>query len=197
MYIKDEKLPLVLFENFLDKSKEQELFEEFKNTLEWKQDKYKFGDKEVLSPRLIRYFGNRNYNYSGQLKKATPFTETIKNLGNLIEDYLRGQSYDIEKDYFNGCLLNYYRDGNDSISYHTDKEPDMVKDGIIAVISLGVSRKFYLKNQKTNVVEKIDLNGGSLSIMNPICQKEYLHAIMKEPKITESRISLTFRRFKS
>ena len=130
-------------------------------------------------------------------KKILETIMYLKNLGNLIEDYLRGQSYDIEKDYFNGCLLNYYRDGNDSISYHTDKEPDMVKDGIIAVISLGVSRKFYVKNQKTNDVEKIDLNGGSLAIMNPICQKEYLHAIMKEPKITESRISLTFRRFKS
>lgn len=191
MYIEKEELPLLLYPNLINKDEREKLFKELKETLDWKQDKYKFGDKEVLSPRLICYFGNRNYNYSGQIKKATPYTETITNLANLVEDYLK-----LERGHFNGCLLNYYRNGNDSISYHTDKEPDMVKDGIIAVISLGAEREFYLKNQKTNEVTKTKLPDGSLSVMNPICQKEFLHGIMKEKNITDGRISLTFRRFK-
>lgn len=191
MFIENEESPLILYSEFIEKEESKNLYDEFKNTLEWKQDKYKFGDKEVLSPRLIRYFGDKNYNYSGQVKKANPYTETIQRLSNLIEEYLK-----LEKGYFNGCLLNYYRNGEDSISYHTDKEPGMVKDGIIAVISLGAERDFCLKNQKTNKVTKIKLTDGSLSIMNPICQQEFLHGIMKEKHIQDGRISLTFRRFK-
>lgn len=190
MFIENENKPLVIFENFFPSDRSFNLLKYLKENIQWSQDIYKFADKEVKSPRMTFFFGNRNYKYSGQMKIGTPFTKPITYLSNLIEEFCN-----VEKGYFNGCLLNWYRDGKDSITYHSDDEKDMVKNGIIAVLSVGVKREFYLKNLKTNEVEIFSLSNGSLTIMNPICQEKYHHAIMKEPKIKEERISLTFRRF--
>ena len=190
MYIENEKIPLIVFEDFFEKHRFEKMFEYFKNNIQWTQDEYIIKGKKVKSPRLTAMYGNRDYTYSGQTKKSIPFNKGLKYISKEIEKFLK-----LPENYFNGCLLNYYRDGNDSISYHTDNEKDMDKEGIIAVISIGAERKFYLKNQKTKEVVKYTLPNLSLAIMNPICQREWFHSIPKEKKIKEPRISLTFRKF--
>jgi len=190
MFIENENKPVILYEDFFDKKRTKNLLKYLKEKLIWKQDIYKFGGKEVKSPRLTSFLGETKYTYSGQTKKSIPFTKSIQYLANEIEKYLN-----IESGHFNGCLLNHYRDGNDSISYHTDNEKDMIEDGIIAVLSIGSERKFYIKNNKTKKVIKYSLPNCSLTIMNPICQKDWKHSIPKEKKIEEERISLTFRKF--
>lgn len=189
MHIKNEREPLIVFENFLNKQEDNDLFEYFKDNIKWTQDKYNFSGKTILSPRLTFFYG-KSYKYSGQTKIGIPFDEKISKLANSIEKFL-----DLNENYFNGCLLNYYRDGKDSISYHNDNEKDMDKNGIIAVVSIGSERKFNLKNTSNNEVKTFDLKVGSLAIMNPICQENYKHAINKEPNVTQGRISLTFRKF--
>jgi len=72
----------------------------------------------------------------------------------------------------------------------------MDKNTLIAVISLGAERNFCIKNDKSGEVTKFKLSNGSLAVMNPICQKEYKHAILKEKKVKDKRLSLTFRNFK-
>lgn len=146
--------------------------------------------KEVKSPRMTYFFG-KEYTYTGQTKKGTEFTEVISFISNKIEKHLN-----LKKGYFNGCLLNLYRDGKDSIGYHSDNEKDMVTEAIIAVVSLGAERIFCIKNNITKQVFKFSLPDCSLTIMNPICQTEWKHSIPKEPWINEERISLTFRQFK-
>lgn len=98
---------------------------------------------------------------------------------------------------FNSVLLNWYKDGRDTINYHADKE-DILKGGIegsvIACVNLGATRNFWFR--KINSDEKpfsYSVSNGDLLVMNAGCQSEYLHAILKEPNVTEPRISLTFR----
>lgn len=181
--------PVLLFKDFFDKELNSKIFSYFKN-LNWEQDEYKIYDKIVKSPRLTYFYG-KSYSYTGQTKKGHTFDKQIKYIANQIEKYLK-----LDLGHFNGCLLNYYRDGKDYISYHNDNEKDMIENGIIAVISIGQERKFYIKNNTTKEVVKFSLPNGSLAIMNPICQKEWKHSIPKELKVKGERISLTFRKFK-
>lgn len=191
MYIEDMKKPVVLFEKFsFDEKRTEGLLKYLKNDLEWHQDVYNISGKEYKSPRLTSFFGDNSYTYTGQTKESVSMPKSIQYLAREIEKYL-----DLNNGYFNSCLLNWYRDGNDFISYHKDDEPEMDKEGVIAVMSVGAERKFYIKKDDTKEVMKFSLPNCSLAIMNPICQEEWKHSIPKENKIEESRISLTFRRF--
>lgn len=191
MFIKEENVPLYKFEDFLSDEESKRFFDICKENIKWSHDIYNFGGKEVKSPRLTAFFGETTYTYTGQTKIPQKYFEELTFLQNKIEEFLG-----IEKGFFNGCLCNWYRDGKDYISYHTDNEKDMIDEGIIAVVSLGTNRKFYIKNNNTKEVIKNNLEIGSLGVMNPICQKNWKHSIPKEAKVEDSRISLTFRNFK-
>ena len=158
--------------------------------LEWKQDTYVINGKSVTPKRKTFMYG-KDYSYSGMKQISIPFDEKIKYISRQIEKEL-----DLEKGYFNGCLLNYYIDGSSYISYHNDNEKDMIEDSVIVSLSLGATRKFYLKNNETKEVNQLIHNEGEILVMEPLTQKEWKHSVPKEMKVKEPRISLTFRRFK-
>src|SRR5262249_41951203 len=93
---------------------------------------------------------------------------------------------------YNAVLCNLYRNGNDSVGLHADAEPEM--GPVIASVTLGAERLFRLKGQNGTVVFAEPLPHGSLLIMAGKTQKNFKHEIPKEPKITDPRINLTFRR---
>ena len=95
---------------------------------------------------------------------------------------------------FNSVLLNMYADGKDEINWHSDKEPSLGDNPIIACVNLGATRKFWFRKKEPNS-EKFfhELSDGDLLIMGQDCQANYLHAILKESEIKEPRISLTYR----
>lgn len=186
------KLPFRVINSEFSKEELREMFDYYLNNLEWSQDEYNFGDKTIRPRRKTFMFG-KNYSYSGQTKEAVPFDDFTNKIKNHLESVLG-----LEKNYFNGCLLNLYIDGEASISYHKDDETDMIEDAIIIALSLGSTRKFYFQNDdKTmeNRTQKLEISDGELLIMEPECQKTWKHAIPKEKGVTDARISLTFRRF--
>lgn len=192
MFIENKEKPFIYYPYFFDISRSENMLLYFKNNINWKQDEYNFSGKIVKSPRLVSMYsnlGDKDYSYSGQTNKSNKYTKSISYLANEIEKFLK-----LEEGYFNGCLLNYYRNGRDSISYHNDNEKDMDKDGIIVTLSIGEEREFFISNNKTGEIIKTNLKNCSLSVMNPICQREWKHAIFKE-KNKQERISLTFRKF--
>jgi len=158
--------------------------------LDWKQDTYIIHGREATPKRKTFMYG-KDYSYSGTKQKSVPFDQKIRYLSREIEREL-----DLEEGYFNGCLLNMYEDGKAYISYHKDDEKQMVDDAIIVSLSLGATRKFYLKNDETKEVEKLIHNKGEILIMEPLTQRDWMHSVPKETKIADTRISLTFRRFK-
>jgi len=184
--------PLYYISNFIRDFETDILFEHIVESYNLEQDQYKFKDKIVKSPRLIGFAaeGNIEYTYSNTKHKPQPYTIPLEGIARNIESRLG-----LPKNYFNGCLINLYRNGQDSISYHKDNEKDMDPNTYIAVISIGAERLFCLKNDKTKKVRKFLLENGSLSIMTSLCQRDYQHAILKEKNIQDPRISLTFRHF--
>jgi alkylated DNA repair dioxygenase AlkB len=99
-----------------------------------------------------------------------------------------------EGEVFNGVLLNLYRNGLDTIGYHSDNEIDLTPNSVIASVSLGATRKFQLKSKrdKTQKIE-LDLPHGSLILMYGHCQHDWVHGVPRDKNVQEARINLTFR----
>lgn len=94
---------------------------------------------------------------------------------------------------FNSVLLNLYENGKDEIRWHSDKEEQLGDNPIIACVNLGATRKFWFLNKETGDKKPWAVSNGDLLIMGDQCQKNYLHAILKEKEVTTPRISLTYR----
>lgn len=167
----------------------KELFEYYEK-IPFQEDKYIFGGKEVIPSRKSIMLG-KDYVYSKQIKKAIPFDNVTLYLKNKIED-----SMNLNRNYFNACLINYYPDNKASISLHKDNEPEMDPLAPIVSLSFGDTRDFLLTaDSKENICYRLKVSSGDILIMKPLCQKLYKHGIMKENKIKGPRISLTFRKF--
>jgi alkylated DNA repair dioxygenase AlkB len=96
---------------------------------------------------------------------------------------------------FNSVLLNYYRDQQDSMGWHSDDEAELGSAPIIASLTLGASREFAFKHKTRKELRyKIKLSHGSLLVMQGTTQAHWLHAIAKEKEPIGARINLTFRR---
>jgi alkylated DNA repair dioxygenase AlkB len=95
---------------------------------------------------------------------------------------------------FNSLLLNRYRDGRDSIGFHTDAEPELGRDPVVATLSFGSERAFVLKHKRTRETITYRLGHGSLLVMGGASQHHWLHAVPKTESAVGERISLTFRR---
>src|SRR5690606_7620397 len=123
--------------------------------------------------------------FSGITLQPHPWNELLLKIKNKIEP-LCGVS-------FNSVLLNRYRDGNDSISWHTDAEKELGKNPVIASVNFGEERVFQLKHMETS--ERIDilLKHGSLLVMMGELQHFWKHQVPKSKKPMKERINLTFR----
>lgn len=152
----------------------------FIRTEHWWQPTQKMYGKEVLTPRLISWHGAR-------LKKdPLPWNPELLFIKERIER-LSGFS-------FNSVLLNYYRDGNDSVAWHSDKEWVYGKNPIIASVSFGQVRSFDIR-RKTDHQEQysVRLEHGSFLLMKAGLQEMFEHRIAKSSQIIRPRVNLTFR----
>jgi alkylated DNA repair dioxygenase AlkB len=108
---------------------------------------------------------------------------------------------------FDSVLANLYRDGRDSMGWHSDDEPELGPEPVIASLSLGAARRFVFKTKSrakpdamrppaAAVVERLglELRHGSLLVMSGQTQAGYLHALPATAKPVAARINLTFRR---
>ena len=94
---------------------------------------------------------------------------------------------------FNSLLLNFYRDGRDSIGFHADDEKELGKNPVVASISLGAVRKFVLKHVRSKETLTFHLAHGSLLVMAGTCQHHWHHGVPKTTQEVGERINLTFR----
>lgn len=174
-------------ENFLTREEADLLKNKLLDTAHWEQRTQKIYDKTVLTPRLTAWYGDSQYNESSENKQpANPWTPELLSLKERIEKEFGYR--------FNGVLLNLYRDQNDSVAWHRDKESRYGKRPVIASISLGQTRNFdFRKKDHHQSKYSLPLPHGSLLIMKGDLQEHWEHRIAKSAISMKERINLTFR----
>ena len=95
----------------------------------------------------------------------------------------------------NGCLLNYYSDGLNTIGFHSDALTEIDQGTGVIILSLGAERTltFQYKHDKRILLE-FELKDGSLLYMSREVQFHWKHAVLAAPNVREPRMSLTFRK---
>lgn len=156
----------------------------------WRADKITVWGKTYPQPRLVAWYADKGlaYTYSGIRLEPLPWSDTIQSI--------RGEVERVACTQFNSVLLNYYRDHNDSMGFHSDDEPELGPTPIIASVSLGEQRTLVLKHKTRKDLKliKILLESGSLLVMKGLTQRHWKHGINKESTSCGARINLTFRR---
>ncbi len=167
------------------------LFETLMHETLWQSDPIRLFGKVYQQPRLTALYGNEGkpYGYSGIIMQPHRWTPLLTALKERVEEQSNAT--------FSTVLLNLYRNGSDSNGWHADNESALGRNPSIASLSFGATRKFQLKhnsiaNQKIN----IDLEDGSLLLMQGSMQHFWKHQIPKTTKEVGPRINLTFRLIK-
>lgn len=182
---------LVLYPECFSPSVADRLMRGLLDEIPWQQDTLSFGGRRVKVPRLQAWYGDSGmpYSYSGLNLTPLPWTRTLTAVRRRVE-YFTGAR-------FNAVLLNYYRDGHDSVAWHSDSERELGKDPIVASLSLGATRRFELKEKHPAgdrpARVKYELPHGSLLVMERGIQAQWLHRVPKQPEVSDPRINLTFR----
>jgi len=174
----------------LDTNEADHFFNALMQKIDWYHDKSVIYGKEITTKRKVAWYGSKDfsYTYSGYTRIATPWIEELLALKQLIELYTDSM--------YNSCLLNLYHSGEEGMAWHSDGEKDLVDNGSIACLSLGAQRRFDFKHKQSAEKKQFDLPNGSLIEMKGETQKHWLHRIAPTKKVTEPRISLTFRQMK-
>ena len=184
-----EARPWTWMANWLNCADARSWLHRLQDGVAWEQPVVRVYGRDHVVPRLTAFMAAEgvNYHYSG-----------VSHRGEGLPDWLYPLLRQVNaacKENFNGCLLNLYRNGNDSMGWHADDEAEIEPNTQIASLSLGATRDFCLKHRHQPLREVLHLQGGDLLIMHPQCQKEWLHALPRRKRVLQPRINLTFRCF--
>lgn len=179
---------LIYYTNIYSESESNILFEKLINETDWNQDEIIIFGKKVKIPRLSSWYSDEGvkYKYSGLELYSKLWTEQTSQIKLEIEA-ITGLS-------FNSLLLNYYRDGADSMGWHSDDEKELGKNPAIASLTLSFPRRFKIRQRdEHNKKMEISLENGSLLLMFGDFQSIYEHSVPKTSKKVNGRINMTFR----
>ncbi|MBZ4192664.1 alpha-ketoglutarate-dependent dioxygenase AlkB family protein [Niabella beijingensis] len=156
------------------------------NTVPWQQARVMMYDKEVLTPRLSAWYGDRRTRDENK-REALRWTDELQSIRERLQLYTGH--------WFNGVLLNYYRDENDSVAWHSDKDSLTGLKTEIASVSIGQVRHFEFRNKQDHRQRhSLQLEHGALLLMKPGLQERWEHRIAKSVLPMTPRINLTFRK---
>lgn len=188
MIISDETIDVRLYNPFFNQEESAHYLEVLTANIQWKQEYHKRWGKQIPFPRLTAWYGDegKDYTYSGQRFSPYPWTSDLLEIKSALKDRLGLE--------FNSVLLNFYRNGQDSIGWHADDEPELGKEPVIASIAFGSARNFQLRSKRDkNDVFHILHYPGSVIVMKGKTQENYLHQLPKTSIPVLPRINLTFR----
>ena len=150
--------------------------------LNWVEGEIKLFGKVIKIPRLQSWYADPgcNYKYSGKFLERNTWNPTLIEIKNSIEA--------ITSEKYNSVLANYYRDGNDSMGWHSDDESMLKKNSAIASLSLGQNRPLFFKHKNQAISFNIDQSHGSVIVMHGETQKYWKHSIKKSKKIYAAKV---------
>lgn len=176
------------YPNFLPQQIADQCLNQWQTRLPWQQNTIKIYGREVVIPRKEAWLGKTGlrYQYSGKQLAAKTWPESLASLAEAV-GYLLDS-------YFNSVLANLYRNGNDSMGWHSDDEIELGVRPTIASITLGQPRDFAFRIKGQNHMHsKIQLAHGSLLVMHAGMQEQWQHALPKRKQALQPRLNLTFR----
>jgi len=177
------------FPCFFDSEKANLLFQRLLQETPWQQDTITIFNKTHLQPRLTALYGNNGkpYSYSGITMQPHPWNAPLTFIKEAVEQLCQTE--------FTTVLLNLYRNGNDSMGWHSDNERELGKNPVIASVSFGAERVFQMKhNTIKEAKQSLTLKHGSLLVMAGSMQHFWKHQIPKTKQNIGERINLTFRK---
>jgi len=152
-------------------------FDALFDSVAWRADRRQMYDREVDVPRL-----RGHYMLSGDVDVPAAIREALAAVNRIAPAP------------YTGVGLNLYRDGRDSVAMHHDRLAELVPGHPIAVLSLGVPRRMTIARQKPpRATRTIELQPGSVIVMDYASQLHTLHGIPKTTAPVGARISLAFR----
>ena len=155
----------------------------------WEVHRIRLFGRQVASPRLSCWIGDAGatYRYSGTRFEPRPWSPALAGLRGRLQEEL-GLA-------FNSVLANRYRDGADAMGWHSDDEPELGPQPLIASLSLGATRRFVLRRRDDHARRlSLELEPGSLLLMAGDTQRHWQHALPRTARPVGERINLTFRR---
>lgn len=155
----------------------------------WRHQEIFVYGRKVLQPRLTAWYGDAGarYAYSGLELAPLAWTPLLADLKARVERAAAAR--------FDSLLMNLYRDGRDSVSWHSDAEPELGRNPAIASLSFGAIRRFQLRSRPPlpAMRHELALGHGDLLAMRGATQHEWAHQVPKTAARVGPRINLTFR----
>jgi alkylated DNA repair dioxygenase AlkB len=179
---------LAFDDGWMAKSEADALFAGLRHAIPWEVHRIRLFGRDVDSPRLSCWIGDpgTGYTYSGAHFEPNPWPVALRAIRARLAGELRID--------FNSVLANLYRDGRDSMGWHSDDEPELGAQPVIASLSLGATRRFVLKHRSDPPRKfALELPHGSLLLMRGATQANYRHALPRTSRQIGPRINLTFR----
>jgi alkylated DNA repair dioxygenase AlkB len=165
---------------FLGRADAGELFTELQRSTTWRADSRMMYGRRLLVPRETAARGENC---------AQDWSPALLRVRARIEAYL-GEAFDY-------VFINRYRNGMDSVAWHSDDDAQSDPRRTIASLSLGATRTFELRPLRASGLNHkkigVELADGDLVVMRGATQHNYEHRIPKEPRVAAERINLTFR----
>jgi alkylated DNA repair dioxygenase AlkB len=156
----------------------------------WRAESVLVWGKPYLQPRLTAWYGDEDarYEYSGLELDPLSWTPQLLAIKASVERAAGCR--------FNSVLLNYYRNERDSMGMHSDDEPELGAEPVIASLSFGEARTLVFRHRldRSRKSIRIELGDGSLLLMRGATQRNWKHGIAKERRPCGARVNLTFRR---
>ena len=152
-----------------------ELLEQLATGLRWTRAERPMYGQMVEEPRLGAYLRPRSAGVPAVLDDMTA----------ALGDRYRCR--------FNSVWVNYYRGGQDSVAWHSDRIGIDPAKAVVAIVSLGGPRRFLLRPAGGGRSRSFTLASGDLLVMGGSCQQDWEHSV---PKVASAppRMSVTFRR---
>lgn len=176
-----------LYPCFIESNEATTIFSTLRGELSWREEILTIAGRSIKAPRLICWYGDPNavYRYSGIDHYPLEWTPTLLMLRERIASYGGW--------HFNSVLGNFYRNGQDSMGWHSDKEKELGAMPVIVSLSFGSERLFRLRHNKSRLTVDVMLGNGSLLVMRGELQRCWRHCLPKSPATEMPRINLTFR----
>ena len=198
--INNDSTLVYIIHNWIEPDLATQIFNNLVNFIPWQQQEFVMYGKRVNEPRLTYVAGDSGliHSYTNINRPVVDWSlpsaqggcsdiagiDVIKQINQQLPNVTNGNI-------FNAVLFNFYRDGNDHISPHSDKETSPLQSTVVS-ISFGASRDFVFKNKTDFDTIKITINNGDLMVMAGACQQQWTHGVPKRAH-AGARISATYR----